>query len=82
MIFCRCVLIKAGLGSPSDQKSGGDELPVDTGVGKYEYERGQDQLEEEEEDAVEKSPVFVIPAFHAVSSLVDSFNGHLSVKNI
>ena len=51
-------------------------------MGKYEYESGQDQLEEEEEDAVEKSPMFVIPVFHAVSSLADSFNGHQSVNII
>ena len=43
-------------------------------MGKYEYERGQDQLEEKEEDTVEKSPVLVIPAFHAVGSLGDSEN--------
>ena len=39
-------------------------------------------MEEEEEDAVEKSPVFVIPPFHAVSSLVESYNGQQSTNNI
>ena len=70
----------AWLGSPSDEKPGGDEFPVDTGVGKYEYERGQDQLEEKEEDTVEKSPVLVIPAFHAVGSLGDSENIQQLIK--
>ena len=49
-------------------------------MGKYEYERGQDQLEEKEEDTVEKSPVLVIPAFHAVGSLGDSENIQQLIK--
>ena len=46
-------------------------------MGQDQYEGGQDELEEEEEDAVEKSPMFVIPALHAVGPLVESYNGQM-----
>ena len=50
-------------------------------MGQDQYEGGHDELEEEEEDAVEKSPVFVIPALHTVSSLVESQNGKKRMRD-
>ena len=64
---------------PSQEKSGGDELPVDAGVGEDEDEGGKDELEKEDEDAVEEPAILEVPALHAVSPLTKSSKTSCSI---